>query len=149
MTISKRRKLLLSLTILGTAAVFCVAFRRAYVASASRLVDVRATPTRNAVRIDGRIFDSGMRITRSTTQRLGDTLLVRIYITPVNDTDAESVRRGDFHLNVSIPEGVQTVAIGESPRFATVGHLFGAPIRVPRILKDSAARPVWTNRNGA
>ncbi|MEO8379709.1 MAG: hypothetical protein ABI779_08600 [Acidobacteriota bacterium] len=120
------------------------AFRRAYVASASHLVDVRVTRRGDGIRIDGFIFDSGMRVSRSTQQRVGSSILVRIYIAPILDSDEVNVRRGDFHPLIVIPEAVTSVAIGESPRFVTLGHILGVPIRVPRPFREAASMTIWS-----
>jgi hypothetical protein len=120
--------------------------RREYVATASQLLDVQVVQRDHTLRVDGFISDSGMRVTRSTTQRVGDRLLVRVYRAPVRDTDDESVRRGDFHALVVITDDISAVQIGDSDRFVTLGEIGGLPIRIPWNYRNDVARTIWIRR---
>lgn len=149
MSFSFHYRPLVSLAVVVSAILVGVfAFRRAYVASASHLIDVRVSRRGDSIRIDGFIFDSGMRVSHSTQQRVGSSILVRIYIAPILDSDGVSIRRGAFHALVVIPEAVTSVAVGESPRFVTLGHIFGVPIRVPRPFREAASMTIWTLTSG-
>lgn len=143
---TRRRKLLgASVASFGLAAFVVVrGFTREYAVPAPGLLDLKATVSGGAVIVTGVLLGSGGRVTHTTATRYGDTTLVRVYATAIRDSDDPRTVRGNFAAVIPKSRAMRSVMVGERSGSVTVGHLYGFPIRIPRLpQRASVGVTVW------
>jgi hypothetical protein len=127
--------------------VVAFSFKREYVLPATGLLELSAAENSGVVVVSGAIRSSGAKITRITTTRFDDYVLVRVYADAIRSSDDPKDCAGTFIIPVALSPEMSAIKVGESPRSVTVGQVFGVPIRVPRFRRHpSAVRVVWSAR---
>lgn len=132
---------------LGVAAAALIVgfgFRREYVMRSGDLLDLRAVSRHNGVVVTGSLLASGARITRVTNARYGDAVLVRIYAAGIEGKDDPRETRGSFAAFIDRDPRLTEISVGDHSRWLTIGSVYGVPIRIPRLRRDSSvSRVVW------
>ncbi|HYC61037.1 MAG TPA: hypothetical protein VEK79_15860 [Thermoanaerobaculia bacterium] len=139
--------------LIGTGAVGVIAviawigFKRQYVIPAAGLLDVTAVAGPRDVVVSGVLLSSMSHVTKTTTDRYADGVIVRVYVEliPVDGTSLASLTR-TFTAAVPRSRDARVIYVGDARERETVGSLYGLPVRVPR-RDESAARVVWRERN--
>jgi hypothetical protein len=120
-------------------------FRREYVPSAGSLLNLRASEQGSTIIVSGGLLASGAKITRLTTSRYGDVILIRVYAAAIEADDDPRTTHGTFAVRISREPTIRAIKVGDGDRMLTVGNLYGAPIRLPRSGRDDTANEVvWT-----
>jgi hypothetical protein len=136
-----------ALLIIAIIGVVC--FKREYVIPGDGLVGVAASRVDNIVKVSGSIQSSGAKIVKTTTARNGDAILLRVYADRIRENDDPKECFGSFAIVIPLETGINSIQAGESPRVLTIGRLWGMPIRLPRLHRNTAAaRLVWARGPG-
>jgi len=120
--------------------ILAFGFRRAYVLTSRRapyIVTRYSEPHR--LYVYGRTIDSGLGVARVTQQPAGRCIVLRVYMRLPEPTD-----RNDFSAILDVA-GVDAVEFGDPPGSATMGTLFGYPIRRPTF-DTGPQRILWSRQ---
>lgn len=124
--------------------IVAVGFSREYAVTAPGLLDLKAAANDREIVVTGILLGSGGRITRTTTTRYGDVLLVRVYATAIEEDASPAIVRGTFAAVIPRDPRITSIVVGERSDTITIGRLYGLPIRIPRLpRRESAGSMVW------
>jgi hypothetical protein len=108
-----------------------VSWQRRYVLRVQDAVALSVTTTDSStntkVIISGGMTHSALTVARTSTQRKGSRLIVRVYVAPIEGSPAV----GSYRISADIPRTVNEIWFGDPPGTRTVASVFGVEIRIP------------------
>jgi hypothetical protein len=135
----KRTLVSVALFVLLLISLLATGWRRVYLLELADVVNLRVAGTEDNSKIVvmGGMTHSGLAVARTTLEKDGKRMIVRVYIVPIDNVN----NRGSFRIIVPIRSDVTEVWFGDRAHTRTVASLFNFPVRIPQPNKSGGL--IW------
>jgi hypothetical protein len=128
----------------AAAVVAALCFQRVYVVSPDGIVGLASFRRDRTVIISGNLLASGAKVVRTTVDRSGPDVLLRVYMSPVEPADDRRTITGSFMVQIPVDVRLRSISVGDDDHFMTLGTLCGVTLRIPRFRHvEDQQRLVW------